>query len=39
MYSKTVTIDGRQYAVMCCPDTPDHQVLERAAAMARERKE
>lgn len=35
MYAKIVKIDGREITVMCCPDTPLSEVLQRAADQMR----
>lgn len=34
MYGRTVTIDGKSWLVMCTPNTPFSEVLERASRMA-----
>lgn len=35
MFGRSVTIDGKEYFVMCTPKTPLSEVLESAARMAR----
>jgi hypothetical protein len=39
MYGITVTVEGRQFMVLCCPDTPVSEVLLRAAKMAKQEEE
>jgi hypothetical protein len=34
MFGRTVTVDGKEYFVMCSPGTPLSEVLKRAAKMA-----
>jgi hypothetical protein len=34
MYGRTVTVDGKEYFVACCPDTPCSEILRRAAVQA-----
>lgn len=34
MFGRTVTVDGKEYFVSCCPDTPYSEILTRAARMA-----
>lgn len=34
MFGRTVTVDGKEFFVACCPDTPLSEVLERAAVLA-----
>jgi len=36
MYGVTVKLNGKEYFVLCCPDTPHSEILSRAAAMAKE---
>lgn len=34
MFGRTIRIDGKEFFVWCCPDTPLSEVLERASRQA-----
>lgn len=34
MFGRTVSVDGKEYFVFCCPETPHSEILMRAIRMA-----